>query len=179
MIKRLNYISNINKNQKEMNIIFQQKIKNLNIYYNDNNIKYEEYYFNGIPIPKDIQFNDISFDSFKIWWKIEDIINIDNKNIKYQVEMKKENEEFIKVCEVNDNNCMINNLEENINYEVRICSTFNNVKSNYSQIYKIKTEFIDSVILNKLEKRKEYINKIIEWTGYKSMKYYIEEQEMV
>ena len=170
MIKRLNYISNINKNLKEMNIIFQQKIKNLNIYYNDNNIKYEEYYFNGIPIPKDIEFNDISFDSFKISWKIEDIINIDNKKIKYQVEMKKENEEFIKVCEVNDNNCIINNLEENINYEVRICSTFNNVKSNYSQIYKIKTEFIDSVILNKLEKRKEYINKIIEWTGYKSMK---------
>ena len=53
MIKKLNYISNINKNQKEINIIFQQLMKNLNISFNDNNIKYEEYYFNGLPIPKD------------------------------------------------------------------------------------------------------------------------------
>ena len=53
MIKKLNYVSNINKNKKEINIIFLQLMKNLNISFNDNNIKYEEYYFNGLPIPKD------------------------------------------------------------------------------------------------------------------------------
>ena len=53
MIKKLNYVSNINKNKKEINIIFLQLMKNLNISFNDKNIKYEEYYFNGLPIPKD------------------------------------------------------------------------------------------------------------------------------
>ena len=40
LIKKLNYISNINKNQKEMNIIFQLLMKNLNISFDDNNILY-------------------------------------------------------------------------------------------------------------------------------------------
>ena len=43
MIKKLNYISKINKNQKEINLIFQQLLKNLNISFNENSIKYEEY----------------------------------------------------------------------------------------------------------------------------------------
>ena len=63
MIKKLNYISNINKNQKQMKILIQQPIKNLNILYNENErqIKYEEYYFNGIPIPKNIQITIYKF----------------------------------------------------------------------------------------------------------------------
>ena len=32
-------------------------------------VKYNEYFFNGIPIPKEIKFNDISSDSFKLEWK--------------------------------------------------------------------------------------------------------------
>ena len=53
MIKKLNYVSNINNNQKEMNLMFQHLMKNINILFDDNNIIYEEYYFNGLPIPKD------------------------------------------------------------------------------------------------------------------------------
>ena len=43
MIKKLNYISNINKNQKEMKLMFQEYMKNINITFNknENNIKYE------------------------------------------------------------------------------------------------------------------------------------------
>ena len=39
LIRKLNYFSNINKKQKEMNIIFQQLMKNLNISFNGNNLK--------------------------------------------------------------------------------------------------------------------------------------------
>ena len=48
MIKKLNYISNINKNQKQMKTLLQQLFINLKISYNENEklIKYEEYYFN-------------------------------------------------------------------------------------------------------------------------------------
>ena len=87
MIKILSYVSKINKNQKEMKTIFQELMKNLKISYieEESTIKYEEYYFNGIPIPKDIGFKEIGSNSFKIFWKIDNIniLNIDKKEIKY------------------------------------------------------------------------------------------------
>ena len=104
---------------------------------------------------------------------------MDKKQFKYIVEMKKENEKFISVYEGNANNCIIKNLEYETNYQLRICSSYKNIKSNYSNICNIKTDFIDSIILNKNEKRKEYINKIIEWSDLNQWNYYIEEQEMV
>ena len=125
-----------------------------------------------MPIPKDIELSEKKGNSFKLSWKIDDMnmMNIDKKQIKYQVEMKKEKEKekFIQVYEGNDNNCSIKDLEYYANYEIRICTVYNNIKSNYSQIYKIKTDF-DSIILNKEERKKEYLDKIIEWCGAKSM----------
>ena len=96
-----------------MKLLIQEPMKNLKIYFNENesNIKYEEYYFNGISIPKDIEFNDIGINSFKVSWKIDDIkiLNIDNKEIKYKVEIRKENDKFKLAYEGNNNNCIINN----------------------------------------------------------------------
>jgi len=173
MIKVLNYISNINKNKKEMKLLIQQPMKNLKILFNENesNIKYEEYFFNGISIPEDIEFSDIGINTFKISWKIEDIkmLNIENKEIKYKIEIRKENDKFKLIYESNNNNCVINNLDLDSYYEIRICSFYNNIISNWSKIYKIKTKYIDSIILNNNERKKEYINKILEWSGYKSM----------
>ena len=66
------------------------------------------------------------------------------------------------------NNCIINNLESDTNYEIRICSFYNNIISNWTKIYKIKTDTFSN-ILNKNERKKEYVNKILEWSGFKSM----------
>jgi hypothetical protein len=43
-------------------------MKNIKIIFNkkENNIIYDEYYFNGISISKDIKFNDIEINSFNI-----------------------------------------------------------------------------------------------------------------
>ncbi len=81
MIKTLSYVSKINKVQKEMKVLNNELIKNLKISFQEeqNNIKYEKYYFNGIQIPKDIEFQDISFNSFKIFWKLDNL-NILIKN---------------------------------------------------------------------------------------------------
>ena len=72
-----------------MKLYFQETMKNIKIIYNEkeSNIIYDEYYFNGISIPKDITFSDIGINSFKISWKIDDIkiINLNNKEIKYKV----------------------------------------------------------------------------------------------
>ena len=174
MIKKLNYISNINKNLKEMKLYFEEPMKNIKIIFNEkeNNIIYDEYYFSGIsmPIPNDITFSDIEKNNFKISWKIDDIKNIDKKEVKYKVEIRKENEKFKLSYEGNNNNCIINNLESDTNDEIRICSFYNNIISNWTKIYNIKTkDIIDSIILKNNERKNEFINKIIEWSGYKSM----------
>ena len=167
-IKTLSYISKINKNQKELKTIFQQLMKNIKITFveNENIIKYEDYYFNGIPLPKDIEFKDIGMNCFKILWKIDDIniLNIDKKEIKYRIEIRKENskEDFSQIYEGNENNYLVNNnLVKNTNYEIRICSLYKDIISNWSDIHKIKTKNldIDSNILIEIEKGNEYLQK--------------------
>ena len=173
MIKKLNYISNINKNQKEMKLLFQQLMKNIKISFDEknSNILYEEYYFHGLPIPKNIEISDIKSDSFKISWNIDDIKikNIDNKEIKCKIEIKKEKDnEFISVYEGKDNNYIINNLNMYTNYEIRLCSIFNNIKSEWTEKYKAKTT-IFSTILESSGRKEEYIKKILEWSGGKRL----------
>ena len=134
MIKNLSYVSKINKNQKEMRTLFQKLMKNLKISFieKESTIKYEEYYFNGIPIPKNIEFKEIGTNSFKVLWNIDNInlINIDKKEIKFKLEIRKENskEDFNQIYEGKDNNFFVNNkLEKNTCYEIRICSIYNDI----------------------------------------------------
>ena len=177
MIKILSYVNKINKNQKEMNKIFQQLMKNMKISFieNESIIKYEEYYFNGIPIPNNINIKDIGTTNFTISWNIDNIniLNINKKDIKYRIELRKENnkDKFIQIYEGNEYNYIVNKLDKNTNYEIRICSLYNDIISEWTQIYKIKTKNldIDSVILSDIEKGNEYLQKLYEWTGYKKM----------
>ena len=59
-IKILTYISKINKTEKEMKNLFQVLMRNIKISFKEEEktINNEEYYFNGIPSPKYIQFKD-------------------------------------------------------------------------------------------------------------------------
>ena len=177
MIKTLSYVSKIIKNQKKMGQLFQQLMKNLIISFieNENTIKYEEYYFNGLPIPNNIEFKDIGTNSFKASWKIDDknILNIDKKEIKYRIEIRKENmnEKFVQVYEGNEFNYLVDKLVKNTNYEIRVCSIYKDIKGEWSDVYKIQTKNfdIDSLILTNVEKGNEYSQKLYEWTGYKKM----------
>jgi len=49
----------------------------------ENKVKYEEYYFNGISSPKDIEFKNLDANSLEVNWKIDDvnILNIDKNKI--------------------------------------------------------------------------------------------------
>ena len=171
MIKILSYVSKINKTKKDIKKLSLELMKNVKIYFNEEecNIKYEEYYFNGLLPPKEIEFKDILSSSFKLSWKIDDNkLNINKNQIKFQVEIKKENENFKKVYEGNEMNCLIENLNKNTNYEIRICLIYNNITTKWSEIKKIKTT-IDSIILLNSKKYEEFYKKLIEWTGYKNM----------
>ena len=169
IIKNLTYISKLNKNQKEMKLLSNELMKNIKFNFEENNIKYEEYYFNGIPIPKNIEIKNIQYNSINIFWEIENINNFDNNNLKYLIELRKENDKFNKVYEGNNKNCLLENLAYNTNYEFRICSSYNNSNGNWTEIQKIKTNEFDSIILKESKRENEFISKILEWSGYKKM----------
>ena len=175
MIKTLSYVSNINKNQKDINILTHELMKNLKISFieDENQIKYEEYYFNGIPIPQDIDFKEIGTSNFKVFWKIDDnkVLHLDKNQIKYNIEIRIENQndKFIKVYEGDNNNCIINNLKHKSTYEIRICAIYKEIKGNWSELKKVKTKDIDSKILDESENGIEFFEKLYEWIGYKNM----------
>jgi hypothetical protein len=174
VIKTLSYISKINKSQKEMEKLMQNYMKSIKFVYQEENssIKYDEFPFNGIQIPNNIKFNDIYYLSLNLSWEIDDLnnINIDKNQIKFKVEMRSENGEFTQVYEGKNYNCSISNLVKNSYYEFRICSLYNDLKSPWSEIQKIKTSDLESDILNKSERKDEFAKKIFEWTGFNSMK---------
>ena len=178
VIKILSYISKINKVKKEMEMIFKKLIKNLKISFNKEKscIQYEDYYFNGIQPPKYIEIKDVKSENFKVCWKLDNIniVDIDNSKIKFRVEIRKENEKFNKVYEDYHNNCFIDNLNSETNYEIRICCIYNSLISPWSQIQKIKTKIFydfncDSIILKESNKKNEFLEKIFDWCGYGKM----------
>jgi hypothetical protein len=125
----------------------------------ESKIKFDEYFFNGIHTPKSIEFKDITSNSLKISWKIDDkkIENVDNNKIIFRVEIRKDksNHIFTKVYEGSNTNCLIENLKFNSIYEFRICSIYNNLKSEWSKKEKVELDFVDeSIILNKEDKIK-------------------------
>ena len=75
MNKILSYSSKINKTNKQLKSLFQELIKSLKFSYDEENgnIKFEEYYINGIPTPKNVVFKDVSFSSLNIYWEIDNI----------------------------------------------------------------------------------------------------------
>ena len=165
MIKILSYLSKINKNKKEMEIISQTLMRNVNISYEEekNNIKFEEYFFSGIPIPKEINYKWIKENSIQLNWKIDNIklINVNNDQIKYKVEAKKDdpNDKFSQVYEGKENNCFVENINDNFDYEFRICCLYNDLIEAWSQIYKFKNPIkIESSLIKNDEENKFIIN---------------------
>ena len=68
-IKTLFYISQINKFNEKAKELFQKPIKNLDIYFNSdlNKIDYKDYYFSGIPIPKNIKAKEKRNEVYISW----------------------------------------------------------------------------------------------------------------
>ena len=55
-------------------------------------------------------------------------------------------------------NCNANYLNLDTNYEIRICTIYNNIHSIWSEIKKIKTSRIDSIILNESKRCDEFLD---------------------
>ena len=175
MIKKLSYVSKITKNQKEMKVFLNEMMKNINITFQERNLKYEEYYFSGIPTPNNIELKEKTGSSVKIFWNIDNINfkSIDNSQFKFRVEIKKEktNEKFNKIYEDFNKTCFIENLLVDTNYQIRICLIYNDIIGPWSDVYKFKTDDIDidSIILTESGKGRQFLEKIYEWSGCKKL----------
>ena len=144
---KLVFISEINDEIRKMEVLKYELMKNINIILikEEYKIKFEEYYFNGIPIPHNIEFKDINSNYFNILWDIDNIniINIDKKKLKFIVELRKKNDEkFIKVYEGNNKAYLVSQLKNNTDYEIRICCKFDAIIGPWSKIHEIKTREI-------------------------------------
>ena len=105
----------------------------------ENEIIINEYYFNGISPPSNIEFKDINFSKLKITWKngCANNKNINNINgIKYILEIKEPNKEYQKIYEGNNNYYELINVSLKDIYEIRLCSIFNDLISPWTDAKK-------------------------------------------
>ena len=137
-IIKFNYISKVNIIQKYIKELLIKSIKSIDFIYQKekSDMIYNEYYFNGIFIPSNIEFKEISLSSVKIIWNKEnnEYKNIDDlNNIKYIIEKKGNNKEFQKIYEGKYNYFVFKNISLENNFEFRICSVYKDLISPWSK----------------------------------------------
>ena len=141
-IKTLYYISEINKGEETAKDFLKKKIKNLNIsiYLDNSEIFYENYYFNGIPIPKYVKVEEKEKKLY-ISWNIDDsmIKDIDAKNIKYSVSIKDNNNSELKFESLNKY-FYYNYYNEDNEYEIKVRTEIDYCYSDWSEVIKFKRE---------------------------------------
>ena len=173
MIKILSYIAKINSNKIESNSLLTTLMQNLDMEFLEEktNIKFEDYYFNGIQIPKDIHIKDLKIHSATVTWDINDInINkITKSDLKYRIELREKikGEKFKQIYEGNKKEFLLEHLKKNKTYEIGIYSIYEDLISPI--IYKTFNSlnlFIDSIILSESKRQEEFLEKIHEWCGY-------------
>ena len=175
MIKILSYVAKINHNKNETIDFLGKFMKNLNLSFQEEetNIKYKEYYFNGLQIPKNIQISDIGINSAKIVWNIEDIYNtnLDLNKLKSRIEIRneKKSEKFEIIYEGNNKEYLVEKLSNGQDYEFRICLVYEDLIGPWSDIKKFQTSKFESIILSETQNEDQFLDKIVEWCGFKNL----------
>lgn len=189
MIIKLNYVTKINDKKNNMENLFKELMKSLTFKYKEkkdnNSIEFEEFYFNGLPIPKNINFKNNKGNEITVTWDVDKIkfSGEDNfiNNLKYRIKMSKENKEQEETFEVEkQKKYQIKNLDCSTNYNFKICSIYSNNNDNnnnkelesfFSEKVSIKTNLIiDSVILKNYGIEEESIKNLKEWLPMKKFK---------
>lgn len=142
-IKTLYYISEINKNKEKAKEFINKKIRNYDISFeSDKYVFYNDYYFNGIPIPKNIKAEKREGKLY-IFWDLDNsnIKNIKTDSIKYSLIIKIIGSDlFGYKCETNDKFYYYNYYDEINDYEIKVRALIDNYQSEWSTIKKSKNK---------------------------------------
>ena len=135
-LKKLYYISEINRKEEKMKNFLKTPIKNLDIYYNKevDIISYEDYYFSGFPIPKDINYEKKGKQLLLTW----NISKLGDEQYDYIINIKTNNEETSHNSSIN--NFLLDKYETNVEYEVKIRASIDDCFGDWSEIKKFKIE---------------------------------------
>ena len=136
----LYYISEINKNNEKAKAFFNVPIKNIDISFGSlfNNLYFDEYYFSGIPVPKDIKVVKKG-DKISITWNIGNIkTNNLNKLIKYFINIKIDGNEDMCTYTSFQTNFLLDKYNENKDYEIKIRASIDGSLGEWSEIEKFK-----------------------------------------
>ena len=141
-IKTLYFISEINKSNEKAKEFIIKKIKNLDISLRyDSYVNYDEYCFNGVPNPKNIDVEKKG-DKLFISWDIDDsiikYINIDN--IKYSVTVNNIGSIFDFKEETDNKYIYYKDNEISKEYEIKVRTLLEGYCSEWSIIKKSKIE---------------------------------------
>lgn len=143
IIKTLNYISEINKNNiKIKEFINEPKCTLISSFdKSDITLEYINYYFSGLPIPEDIEIKQNLDNKITISWKINKnkIKEEDKDKIQYLIEMRNSYDIYFSY-KSSDTKIVLKNVRKNVNYKIRIKTYLNQSYSECSTIKEFKID---------------------------------------
>ena len=136
-LKKLYYIIEMKKKEEETKNFIKKKIKNYSICFDNeyNKISFDEYYFNVIPIPKDINY-EIKGDNLLLTWKIGD--SKIEEPYEYIIQINVNNKE--KIYKTPFNQFLLEKYESNVEYEVKIRVSSDDEFGDWSEIKNFKID---------------------------------------
>ena len=136
-LKKLYYIIEMKKKEEETKNFIKKKIKNYSICFDNkyNDISFDEYYFNVIPIPKDINY-EIKGDNLLLTWKIGD--SKIEEPYEYIIQINVNNKE--KIYKTPFNQFLLEKYESNVEYEVKIRVSSDDEFGDWSEIKNFKID---------------------------------------
>ena len=136
-LKKLYYIIEMKKKEEETKNFIKKKIKNYSICFDNeyNEISFDEYYFNVIPIPKDINY-EIKGDNLLLTWKIGD--SKIEEPYEYIIQINVNNKE--KIYKTPFNQFLLEKYESNVEYEVKIRVSSDDEFGDWSEIKNFKID---------------------------------------
>ena len=121
--------------------LFLKKIRNIIIFYNSNlnSLDFKNYFFNGIPVPKNIKTEEKGNKLF-ISWEIDDfrIKDFDNKEIRYIININANNK--TSSIEASETFIMLEEYNFDVDYNIKIRAIIDGSFGDWSEVLTFKME---------------------------------------
>lgn len=172
----LSIVSEMERQRRAMEEVHKMMMTDLKIKWDDEKRKlsFVRSLVNGAPVPQDISFPTVTCRKIEMSWNVnKDMLESeDAKDLKYTVEMKKscgdnEEEEWKEVYSGEDSGCVVDDLEMDTEYNVRVKSAVRDFNGMWSNVACVRTKklFVDSLCLSQEFGKEQFYQKLSEWCG--------------